>query len=113
MQQGQEGSGPRGRLRVHWSARSARNWCPGAARRREPAGETAPTGWTSYLHWSAVLGVLRERRGEPRENAPAPLATTPRAPLPQREPGSALPSLRRRSASQEPARDAWLEETPD
>ena len=109
MQNGQEESGPRGRLRVHWNARAQRSWCPGAARRREPASESAPTGWTSYLHWNSVLGVLRDRRSTPREPSPAPQGATPLAP----EPGSALPSLRRRAASQEPARDAWLEETPD
>jgi hypothetical protein len=116
-----QGSGGDERLRVRWTPRARRSWCPGAARARADSTESAPSGWTSYLHWQSVLGVVRERlrREHTASDAVSARATEPKLPVAppvqaklESEPPSALPSRRVRELEHGPALQSWLEETP-
>ena len=109
MGSGSRGTPGEGRPRVVWSPRGRRRWCPGAGRTSTAATTHVPTGWTSYLHLQTVLDALRGRRASEPAQPPSALP----ADLPRPEPRAPLPDRRRRTSSEEPALDGWLDRTPD
>lgn len=59
------------RIRVPWSPRGARRWCPGATRPGAVAGREQ-TGWTTFFRLQGVVGFLRENRGARRASGERP-----------------------------------------
>ena len=77
------------RIRLSWSPKHERPWCPGTTR-PTLAPPSVATGWTSFLKVQSLVGLVRQRKTEPALDAPDELLDSLPPAIPAEQAGDSI-----------------------
>lgn len=89
------------RIRLTWSPKDVRPWCPGASLPPGPSwsGSHGAVGRTGFLRVQGLMERIRRRRSAGRGQEPTGASPEPAAPLPVRPPRGSVSEMGQRDAA--------------